>query len=70
MDFLILKLQQFGEWPYISWIYDNKTSVSVSFISNFLHCKNNAWKKKNSLELNLPPRYDKNKPDQIVGVKA
>lgn len=46
MDFLILKLQQFGEWPYISWIYDNKTSVSVSFISNFLHCKNNAWKKK------------------------
>lgn len=26
--------------------------------------------KKNSLELNLPPRYDKNKPDQIVGVKA
>lgn len=46
MDFLILKLQQFGEWPYISWIYDNKTSVSVSFISNFLRCKNNAWKKK------------------------
>lgn len=69
MDSLILKVQQFGEWPYFSPIYDNKTSVSVSFISNFLHYKNNAWKK-NSLELNLPPCYDKNKPDQIGGVKA
>jgi len=33
----MLKVQQFGEWPYFSPMCDTMTSLIVSLISIFLH---------------------------------
>ena len=37
MGSLVLKVQQFGEWPYFCPMCDTMTSLLVSFISIFLH---------------------------------